>query len=387
MRSVPLGTICDINPAKPRNLNPESLCSFVPMEYVDDRSGTITDRATRRVAEVESGYTSFQDGDVLFAKITPCMENGKCAIARNLLGGIGFGSTEFHVLRAKPATIPAWVYYYLRQDSTRREAARHMTGSAGQKRVPSRFLDETIIPLPPLPEQQRIAGILARADRLRRLRRYALELSEGILQAVFVEMFGAELEYKGATVPLGELVTITGGGTPSRDIARYYEGPIPWLTSKDMRGDYILDTQEHITEEAIRKSAAKLVPAGSILVVVKSKVLMHTLPVAVARVPLCHGQDIKSIQCSEKVDSLFAVQVLKYHEPRLLLQARGANTEGLTLPMLRELPVPNVSLQRQREFSQVVRKHERLRAQQREAERQAEHLFQTLLGRAFRGEL
>jgi len=150
-----------------------------------------------------------------------------------------------------------------------------------------------------------------------------------------------------------------------------------------MKGDYIWDTEEHITEEAIQESATKLVPAGSILVVVKSKILMHRLPVAVAKVPLCHGQDIKSIQCSEALQPGFARFVLKFHEGRLLNFARGANTEGLTLPMLEELPVPTVALYEQERFAKLVAQHERLRAVQREALRQAEHLFASLLDRAF----
>ena len=105
----------------------------------------------RQVAEVEKGYTYFQEGDVLFAKITPCMENGKCAIAKRLVNGIGFGSTEFHVIRPKESVTSEWIYYYLRQETTRKKAKRSMTGSAGQKRVPSLFLQDVEIPLPPLP--------------------------------------------------------------------------------------------------------------------------------------------------------------------------------------------------------------------------------------------
>lgn len=153
-----------------------------------------------------------------------------------------------------------------------------------------------------------------------------------------------------------------------------------------MIGDYIQDTQEHITEAAIRTSATRLVPATSVLLVVKSKVLMHRLPLAITEVPLCHGQDIKSIQCSARVLPEFVRFALGYYERRLLNWARGANTEGLTLPMLRELPIPNVPLERQQEFCSTVQAFKRLRSQQTEAERQAEHLFQTLLHRAFADE-
>jgi type I restriction enzyme, S subunit len=243
------------------------------------------------------------------------------------------------------------------------------------------------IPLPPLSEQKHIAAILEKADRLRRQRRHALHISDTFLQAVFLKMFGKYLIKDELKLQLGELVTITGGGTPSRENKSYFEGEIPWLTAKDMRGDYIFDTQEHINEEAIKKSATKLVPAGSILIVVKSKVLMHRLPIAIAMKKLCHGQDIKSIQCSNSINLFFLVYLLKYNEPHLLFRARGANTEGLILPMLEEIQVPDVSLSMQEEFASVVQTFDRLRTQQREAKRQAEHLFQTLLHRAFRGEL
>ncbi len=239
--------------------------------------------------------------------------------------------------------------------------------------------------LPDLSEQQRIAGRLEQADRLVRTRRYALELNDTFLPAAFRQLFGTRLK-AGPFRAFGELVKITGGGTPARERPEFYQGRIPWLTSKDMKGDYIWDTEEHITEKAIQESATNLVPAGSILVVVKSKVLMHRLPVAITRVPLCHGQDIKSIQCSGRLQPAFARFVLKFHEGRLLNLARGANTEGLTLPMLEELPVPTVPPSEQEHFAELATRHECLRTVQREALRQAEHLFASLLARAFAAE-
>jgi restriction endonuclease S subunit len=112
---------------------------------------------------------------------------------------------------------------------------------------------------------------------------------------------------------------------------------------------------------------------------------MHRLPVAIAKVPLCHGQDIKSIQCAGTLQPEFARFVLKFHEGRLLNLARGANTEGLTLPMLEELPVPTVSPSEQERFAEIVTRHEFLHAAQRESLRQAEHVFASLLDRAFSG--
>jgi len=274
-----------------------------------------------------------------------------------------------------------YLRFWLDSYEFRSQITRRVTGSAQQNFGPS-HLEDILISLPELSEQQQIGEQLERADRLRRTHRHARQLSGAFLPAAFIELFGNDFE-KASSRPLGELVTITGGGTPSRDHPEYFRGNIPWLTSKDMRGDYIWDTEEHITEDAIHNSATKLVPLNSILVVVKSKILMHRLPVAIAKVGICHGQDIKSIQCSKELHPEFARFTLKFYESRLLHNARGANTEGLTLPMLEELRVPQVPFKIQSRFASMVEKVERVRAVHEESLRQADHLFRTLLHRLF----
>ena len=288
--------------------------------------------------------------------------------------------TTYFVETTKRPCDLKWLYYALVQlDLTRLNKSAAVPGLNRDDAY------EECIVFPGLAEQRRIAMQLEEADRLCRTRHYALEVSDTLLPAAFLEIFGRRLE-TGPFQLFGELIQITGGGTPSRDRPEYFQGRIPWLTSKDMRGDYIFDTEEHITDEGIKNSATKLVPANSILVVVKSKVLMHRLPVAIAKVAMCHGQDIKSIQCSKELHPEFARFALKYHEPWLLHIARGANTEGLTLPMLEELRLPKVELREQQNFAELVEHTERLRSVQREALRQAEHLFQSLLHSAFAGQ-
>lgn len=128
------------------------------MAAVDAELGAIGEPAERPLSQVRKGYTAFGDHDVLFAKITPCMENGKAAIAKNLTNGLGFGSTEFHVLRPSVGVLSEWVYHFVRQTSFRRDARAHFAGTAGQLRVPASFLESTEIALPPLPEQRRIVA-------------------------------------------------------------------------------------------------------------------------------------------------------------------------------------------------------------------------------------
>jgi len=161
-RRVRLGEVCLINPRRPVGLSRDAdeLTTFVPMSALDERLGIITQPESRPFAELQRGYTYFQAGDVLFAKITPCMQNGKHAIARDLTDDIGFASTEFHVVRPTPEILGGWVHYFLRQPSTLAAAERSFTGTAGQQRVPPEFLVGIEIPLPPLGEQKRIVAIL-----------------------------------------------------------------------------------------------------------------------------------------------------------------------------------------------------------------------------------
>lgn len=159
VKRVPLSEAAEINPKADRSLlSDDTLVSFVPMASVGAANGKIDVSATRPYAEVKKGYTAFRNGDVLFAKVTPCMENGKMAVARNLSNGQGFGSTEFHVLRPREGVDSSYLYHFVSSSSFRKEAARHMTGAVGLRRVPSSFLQDELIPLPDLDEQRRIVA-------------------------------------------------------------------------------------------------------------------------------------------------------------------------------------------------------------------------------------
>ena len=138
---------------------PGELCTVLPMERLSE-DGAVDASTQASVEELQAGLTLFERGDVLFAKITPCMENGKGAFVRYLPTRYAFGSTEYHVLRPSRAVVGGYLYYVTFDPAFRAYAAENMTGAAGQKRVSSRFLKDTRIFLPPLPEQSRIAAYL-----------------------------------------------------------------------------------------------------------------------------------------------------------------------------------------------------------------------------------
>ena len=148
-----------INPTLDKTGIPDELeVSFVPMPAVQAESGIIDVSRIRKFLEVKKGYTPFRAGDVLFAKITPCMENGKMAVVPELGNGIGFGSTEFHVFRALAGVNAMYIYYYVSSQTFRREAEHNMTGAVGQKRVTTPYLVTCRISVPPTNEQHRIVA-------------------------------------------------------------------------------------------------------------------------------------------------------------------------------------------------------------------------------------
>ncbi|EKF9135273.1 restriction endonuclease subunit S [Vibrio cholerae] len=156
-----LSEVALINPRRPAIVREDSVeTSFVPMEAVDEVLGEVTQTLTQPYSKVKKGYTYFEDGDVIFAKITPCMQNGKHAVVSNLSDNYGFGSTEFHVVRPSEDIVSEWIHFYLRRKETLDAAVKTFTGAVGQQRVPASFLENLEIPVPPPDEQLKIVARL-----------------------------------------------------------------------------------------------------------------------------------------------------------------------------------------------------------------------------------
>lgn len=193
-----IGGIAEIN-VKPNSdhLADDTKVSFLPMRCVEALTGEIDLSIEKTLAEVKKGYTSFLNGDLLFAKITPCMENGKVAIADNLKNGIGFGSTEFHTIRL-PETLPRKLFFYfLIQEGFRKDAQRNMTGTAGQLRVPKKYLQQVAIPFAPTLEQQQIVQEIERhfsiTDQIEQTIEQGLRQSERLRQSILKQAFEGKL--------------------------------------------------------------------------------------------------------------------------------------------------------------------------------------------------
>jgi type I restriction enzyme S subunit len=232
---------CDIRPPKSEareRLAADALVTFLPMEDMGINEKFVRAIQKKPLSAVQGSYTYFADGDVLLAKITPCFENGKLGIARDLTNGVGFGSSEYVVFRPDKTTSKEWLYYYLSRETFRVEGAASMSGAVGHKRVSKDFIESYPIPVPPLPEQRRIVGILdeafggivtAKANAEKSLQN-ARALFESYLQSVFTP------RGKGWVVrQLASLCREITVGHVGPMKTEYKESGVPFLRSQNIR--------------------------------------------------------------------------------------------------------------------------------------------------------
>ncbi|WP_054957085.1 restriction endonuclease subunit S [Paenibacillus dakarensis] len=187
----PLSEVVSINPRKTEldSVDDNLEVSFVGMADVSS-DGVVEVSNIKKYQQVKKGFTYFYENDVLFAKITPCMENGKGGIAKNLMNSIGFGSTEFHVLRPiDNLSNSEWIYHLTSLTDFRIIAEKNMTGSAGQKRVPTNFFSKFMVPLPPFELQNQFAGIVTKIEEQKAQVKQAIDETQQLFDSLMSRNF------------------------------------------------------------------------------------------------------------------------------------------------------------------------------------------------------
>ena len=206
-RKVKLSDVCTINPKKldTSSLEDSLEVSFIPMASVDEVLGEVTKPDVRNLGKVKKGFTNFQEGDVVFAKITPCMENGKSAVIGPLLNDIGYGTTEFYVLRCHPELYNRFLYHLVRSIKFRSEAKSQMTGAVGQQRVPKNFMADYEILLPPLNEQiqivQMVDTFFKKEYEVRKMSQNVIEQISLLKKSILARAFRGELGTQDSSDP------------------------------------------------------------------------------------------------------------------------------------------------------------------------------------------
>ena len=351
-----LGDICTINPKTP-TLDDNLSVSFIPMPKVGE-NGEFDPSEIKKYYEVKKGFTYFQNGDVLFAKITPCMENGKGAVARLMENGIGFGSTEFHVLRPNNSVVSEWIYYLLSWSGFRKEAEKNMTGSAGQKRVPKTFLENYQIELPSVEHQKEQINILKEVDNLVFLHKQQLSKLDELVKARFVELFGDPIKndmgwettlLKNATSKIGS------GATPKGGKESYQAEGVTLIRSMNVHdGRFEYKDLAHITDEQAKQLDNVIIEENDVFINITGASVARSCIVPKHILPARVNQHVAIIRCvTSMLNPVFANNMFLNHSFKGQLldigETGGATRQAITKQQLETLSVilPPIELQNQ----------------------------------------
>lgn len=369
----------------PQNDDPHGSFNYIDLSSVNKDTKSVEDVPSVPCSDAPSRARQIvETSDVLVSTVRPNL-NGVALVPEQLHGATA--STGFTVLRPITSRIdPAYLFHWVKNPSFVDDMVRHATG-ASYPAVSDKIVREAKLPLPPLPEQRRIAAILDKADALRAKRREAITKLDQLLQSVFIDMFGepASNPRKMKLARLSELGEWKSGGTPSRKNSSYFDGDIPWYSSGELNDVYIKDSAERISQNALRDSNAKIMRPETLMIGMYDTAAFKS---SITTVPSACNQAIAySLLDREKVETLYvyyALQIGKEHYKRL---QRGVRQKNLNLSMVRATEVPFPALDLQKRFARTA---ERLHRQKKELQHHAaqlDTLFTSLQHRAFAGEL
>jgi type I restriction enzyme S subunit len=394
---VTLGQVTEINPCLPKGVDEDQQVSFLGMASVSVQ-GEITSEETRVLAETKKGFTYFERGDVLLAKITPCFENGKAVYTNSLKNPIGYGSTEFHVLRSKRDVLDAkYMFYMVWSDQFRFLGGKAMKGAAGQKRISADFLKEFNIPLPSLPEQKRIAAILDKADSLRRKNQQAIQLADQFLRAVFLDMFGDPVTNP-KKLPIKKLESLIAnksdmvdgpfGSSVNTKIDYVENGEIPVIRTKNIGigGEFIANDLKFMTRdkyESVKRS--QVLPGDIVLTKVGTIGNVCIFPDTFKEAVLSTTGSCRIRVDEERIDKIYFYFFLRYYRPKMHEIASAGVQAFLNMQHIKGFEVPAPDLGEQRQFSKLVKSMMKLQKKQNYANMKP--LFEVLSQKAFAGEL
>ncbi len=395
IKRVPLGDIALVNPRLDVDDQPSGneLVSFVPMASVSEATLSIEQPLDRIYEDVAKGFTPFRRGDILIAKITPCFENGKMAYSKDLPRRIGFGSTEFHVLRPNPDQDGAYLFQLLRDPYVRRLGKSKMTGAAGQRRIPARFLQELRIPLPPLSEQKRIAGILDAADALRAKRREALAELDKLLQSTFIHMFGDPVTNPMGwdIVPIGDFAEVKGGKRlPKGEEYSLLPTPYRYIRVADISPNYIERRNlRYLKPETQRRISRYTVDEGDVIISIAGTIgVTAAVPKDLKGCNLTENAAKIVLKSQEQINPVFLSFALQMPQTQAQIAGQtGQVTIGkLALFRIERVVVTVPPIAEQNRFSSFVESIERQKARMRTHLTELDSLFASLQSRAFNGE-
>jgi type I restriction enzyme S subunit len=340
-------------------------------------------------AEAPKGRGQLLAGDILFNNTNSAELVGKSAVVTAPMTA-GFSNHLTRVRVDRSRVDPFWLSFWLRKLKASGYFTANATQWVSQAAYRTSDLGKLPIDLPSLAQQRTAVDLLARAEGIVRLRRQAQKKAAELIPALFVDIFGdPATNPKGwPTSRLRDLVEFQSGGTPSKARDDYWQGDVPWVSPKDMKRMALYDAIDHISSLVLAETSLKLVPARSVLIVVRGMILAHTVPVAETRAPLTVNQDMKALIPKGEIGSTYLLWMLQVCHDRLLAQVTTAahGTKKLDTARLEEMVIPVPPIVMQQAFEANVLRLEAIQQHQVNAMAKAEAAFSALLARAFSAE-
>lgn len=249
-----------------------------------------------------------------------------------------------------------FIFHLMNSDLFESECIANSQGIA-QKNLSTKWLENYKLPVPPIADQQRIVAELDCLNEMIALKQEQLKEFDKLAQSIFYDMFGDPItnSKNWSTIKLEKITKAEGGGTPSKSNPNYWDGDVVWVTSKDMKQMYISDSQIHITEEGLNNSSAHILPKETILLVNRSGILKHTLPLAITTREVSINQDLKALTIKDKCFiSIYILYVLKAFAPYLLSKVKAVTVDSIEFSIFKNLDIPISPLALQQQFAEKI---------------------------------
>jgi type I restriction enzyme S subunit len=336
-----------VNPPRQTPDTPDTEVSLIRMADVST-AGDLINTTICAYREIAEGLTSFGDGDILVAKITPCFENRKGAIVQNLKNNLGFGSTEFHVIRANGRIDRNLLFYHTMTDAFRRGGEAAMTGSAGQKRVPKRFIERYPIPLPPPAEQEKIVAILCTWDKAIALTERVIEKNQELFRRLMKRLLTKNTSHW-HTSQLHCLAKISMGQSPKSIHYNAIQTGLPLIQGKR-------DIQNRkLSPRMWTEVSPKTCDTGDIIMTVRAPSGL----IARSTQHACLGRGVCAIN-PVAIDKGFLYYTLVSLEPHWTKLAQGSTFKAIGSNDIKHLPIhfpPNP--QEQKKIAALLREQDK----------------------------
>jgi type I restriction enzyme S subunit len=301
--------------------------SFVEMKDLNESQKYCYPSSER---DTRSG-SKFKNNDTLFARITPCLENGKICQVKGLINNVGLGSTEFFVFRGKEGISDTdFVFYLSRWDDVRSHAEINLDGTSGRQRVPKACFDDLIIKMPPtVDEQKSIASILSSLDDKIDLLLRQNNTLEKMAETLFRQWFLEETKEEWKEISLYDAIELVGGGTPKTSVNEYWDGNIKWLSGGDIAANhknFVVSSEKSITELGLKNSSAKLLPKFSTVISARGTVGKY----CILSEPMAYSQSNYGVLSKYKDCFFFTYLLVAHSVDELQSAAYGSVFDTIT---------------------------------------------------------